>query len=333
MISSAILTTYSTTKFLKYKAPHAAGSYHQISPSSSNPSQLSHTRQDSLLRSIPRHTLLTWYRFTGSFLLGLLLHPDLLSTLSRLQSTLSIVPDFVVPAVFLFIANLTNTISLNRIGISLTYTSKCAIPLLTVLITYLLDGRTSLPNLYAVLALLPIAGGIAAASWNAPTFEPYGFVTAILSATAQSALNISSKKAMLRTKTTGPAAQRAMVTIGSALSTVSMVTALLSLPPTRNVPTKTTTTDSVEKTSRVSPPAWLTVLAIISYHIEYSLSFHFIKMVHPVTLGACDALRRLGIILSGRFFFGGDPLTRLNAVGILVSLLGVTSYSIAKSMS
>jgi hypothetical protein len=44
----------------------------------------------------------------------------------------------------------------------------------------LTDGGWSvLPNVPALLSLIPIASGVAAASWNTPTFEAIGFAAAV----------------------------------------------------------------------------------------------------------------------------------------------------------
>ena len=84
MASSALLTTYSTTKFLKYK--HA----------DNNPLVPSKKRLH-----LPRPALLTLFRFGGSLLLGLLLHPDL-QLLQRIQNTLSALPSFALSCLSLY---------------------------------------------------------------------------------------------------------------------------------------------------------------------------------------------------------------------------------------
>jgi hypothetical protein len=58
------------------------------------------------------------------------------------------------------------------------------------------------------------------------------------------------------------------------------------------------------------------------------LSFTFVSLVSPITYGACDAVRRLSIIITGRAMFGGEPFTRLNIAGIAMALVGALSYSI-----
>jgi hypothetical protein len=333
MISSAIFTTYSTTKFLKYEAPNKDLLLNPATRKSGN--------------AIPRPALLTLYRFAGSLFLGLTLHPDLGSLITRLRTTILSVPAFLIPALFLFVANFTNTVALDRIGISLTYTSKCAIPLITVVLTILLDGWGALPNSMALLSLVPIAFGIAAASWNSPTFETIGFVAAMISATAQSALAVTSKRVMEQTNVTGPAAQRVMVLVGLVMAVC--MTLIHQEPPMTLVGWSTTTTTTIQQhggrngiqhpkrsdaaTSSAHPPAWLSLAAMVAYHFEYCLSFLFVKMVQPITYGACDAVRRLAIIMCGRILFHGAPPTLVNLAGIALALAGALAYSITSSLT
>ena len=158
VLSSAIFTTYSTTTFLKFQGPEVI------------------KRGGSALSALSRPGLLTLYRFGGSLLLGIIAHPNF-NLGKRVEDTLQNLPAFTLPAIFLFVANYANSIALNRIGISLTYTSKCAIPLITVLLTLILDGKSALPSKETLLSLIPIALGIACASWNSPTFEAFGFAS------------------------------------------------------------------------------------------------------------------------------------------------------------
>lgn len=295
MISSSIFTTYSTTSFLRY------------SPSKDR-------QGTGTISKLPRHTLLTLFRFSGSLILGLLAHPNL-HVMRRIEETLQIIPHFLLPAIYLFIANYSNSISLKRIGISLTYTSKCAIPVITVLLTLILDGRESLPSAPALLSLIPIALGIATASWDHPTFETVGFLASLVSCTAQSALNVTCKRAMNKVSVSGALAQRAMCTVGLAIASFLSFCQLVS---------RTGEKESLE----VRPPMWLTAAASLSYHMEYVLSFIFVKLVAPITYSTCDAVRRLGIIIVGHFMFPDHPFTYLNIFGIGLSLSGAAAYSI-----
>lgn len=307
VVSSALFTTYSTTKFLKYDT------------SSTTSVETKPKKTPSLLSKMSRPELLTLSRFAGSLLLGLIAHPDL-KVLDRAFQTLDAAKHFALPAFFLYVANYMNSISLNRIGISLTYTSKCGIPLMTVLLTILTGGFHDLPNPLALASLIPIAVGIACASWNSPSFELMGFLAAMTSTLAQSALNVSSKRAIMKTGVKGPDAQRAMVAVGLVLAVTS--TAVQKLK----------SSDDDSSVERSHPPAWLGAAAVLAYHIEYVLSFMFVRLVKPITYGTCDAMRRLSIILTGQAMFGGAPFTHINIFGIALSLLGALSFSIASTM-
>ena len=355
ILSSALLTTYSTTAFLKYDGEEEArqggggiwrhfgvGALRQPQQPQQQPHpQGQRPREEGKASRGPaalsRASLLTLYRFSGSLLLGLLVHrhfyqPAALA--ARFLQTARASRAFLLPALLLFVANYTNSVALDRVGISLTYTSKCGIPLVTVLLTLLLDGPAALPSRATLASLLPIAAGVGAASWNLPTFEGKGFAAALASTTSQAALNVASKRAMRRTGVRGPAAQRATVLAALGLGLVTAGAARGALAAARGagaggedaseaVPDEAPTT-----TAAVPPPPWLAGLAALAYHVEYVLSFTFVGLVEPVTYGACDALRRLLIILTGRRMFGGDPLSALNVGGIATALLGALAYAL-----
>ena len=225
---------------------------------------------------------------------------------------------------------------MDRIGIGLTYTSKCGIPIITVLLTLLLDGAQALPNIPTLISLIPIAFGIAAASWSAPTYELLGFIMACISATAQSALNVTSKRALAKAKLSGPIGQRTMVAVGLLFTvTINLIQIVLTTIQRRRALTNSVSDDALSDGKLQqhvdTPPLWLTFMAMVAYHVEYLLSFIFVTLVGPITYGTCDAIRRLCIILFGRIFFGGDPFTKLNIIGIATALLGALCYSIVNS--
>jgi Triose-phosphate Transporter family len=219
---------------------------------------------------------------------------------------------------------------LDRIGISLTYTSKCGIPLITVLLTVLLDGWNSLPSSLALLSLLPIGIGIGAASWNSPTFKLGGFLAALGSTTCQSLLNVCSKRAFSKTGISGVTAQRSMAAVGLVLSVVLTGFQLISKSQQYVNYTKTRShrQPAIQQEKSNKRPIWIPVSAAIAYHVEYVLSFTFVSLVNPISYGTCDAIRRLSTILVGRAMFGGAPLTRVNILGVALALSGALMYSI-----
>ncbi len=366
IISSAILTTYSTTKFLKYQGEEpmavTTSSNHknsifrmgnnkestQLQQHGDSSQHILHGKKSKAIpvSKLSRASLLTLYRFSGSLLLGLFMHAQFyqLSALPpRFIQTLEAAKLFLLPSLFLFIANYCNSIALDRIGISLTYTSKCGIPLITVLFTLLLDGVSALPSKATLLSLLPIAIGIGAASWNSPTFEVFGFVAAMISTTSQAALNVVSKRVMRKTGIKGAEAQRAMVFvalgIGLAMASANSIGERFrewreygaSIRGSADEEGGGDTSVLVQPSSPSHPPFWLTALAVFAYHMEYVLSFCFVGLVEPITYGTCDALRRLLIIIAGRQIFGGDKFSKANMGGIGLALCGALMYSITSA--
>jgi hypothetical protein len=76
---------------------------------------------------------LTLFRFMGSALLGCVANGlGLGGDRVSLKSFFKLIPSFLVPSLFLLGANLFNSISLDKGGITLTYVVKAGIPLVTV---------------------------------------------------------------------------------------------------------------------------------------------------------------------------------------------------------
>lgn len=167
------------------------------------------------------------------------------------------------------------------------------------------------------------------ASWNSPTFEKKGFAAAMLSSTAQSALNVSSKRALVKTGISGLQAQQSMASVALIISIG--VSSLRSLKQWKKVNDNYANGTDSKNTRLNLPPVALSVAAVAAYHFEYVLSFLFLKLVQPISYGTCDAVRRLGIIIAGRKMFGGEPFSRLNFIGIGTAILGALSYSIANN--
>jgi hypothetical protein len=368
LASSAILTTYSTTAFLKYPeiaarppwARHTPGAtkkedgFHDIEmatttsvsdlrdskrPNALTGRQLSTTILHRVASRIDRATLLTLFRFSGSLLLGIFLRLDVRGISRRVSDTLKYGPAFALPAFFLFVANYCNSIALNRVGVPLTYTSKCGIPLITVLFLVFLQGPSALPNAYALSSLVLIAVGILGASWDSPTFENVGFAAAMASTASQAALNIASKRAILETQVQGGDAQRCMVAVALILTLgLTAVKEFILKPYNASVSSATlrgvvkNSKSSLSNTGSIVPPMWLSTFAVVAYHMEYVLSFTFVRVVSPVTYGACDSVRRLAIIISGKKMFGGPKFSPLNVYGIVLALFGALCYSLSVSL-
>jgi len=136
----------------------------------------------------------------------------------------------------------------------------------------------------------------------------------------------------------GLEAQRAMVTVALGLTVGMQLLTVLINSFSLFFLAKNEDDDLKQKLSieneqvEPNPPLGLSILAVISYHIEYVLSFMFVRLVEPITYGACDAMRRLAIILTGKKMFGGAKFTLLQIGGIAMSLLGALLYSLVSKL-
>ena len=344
MFSSIIFSTYFTTEFLKYEEKGQTSKIKELNNDfivrqqefvNTQKLRLLQKQRHAIsknlseaLTSLSRPQLLTLYRFSGSLLMGIFVHTNVYAWKQRLLDTIRYMPDFALSAIFLFVANYSNSIALDRIGISLTYTSKCIIPLITVLLSLSVDGLKALPCLPALLMLLPIATGVALTSWSSPTFEKKGFIAAMLSSTAQAALNVSSKRALSHTKISGLEAQRSMASVAFIIAIFMSLQTSIKSKLKMNADGDDTGVSTKNNIPTSLPPFSLSLAAAAAYHYEYVLSFIFLNLVQPISYGTCDAVRRLGIIVAGRAFFGGEPFSSLNYIGITLALLGATGYSI-----
>jgi multidrug transporter EmrE-like cation transporter len=126
----------------------------------------------------------------------------------------------------------------------------------------------------------------------------------------------------------GPVAQRAMVTVGLAIASAVSLTQVVMSSSSSSRKDDGKESDESSSSSISHPPVSLGLMAATAYHVEYFLSFTFVKLVAPISYSACDAVRRLGIIISGHFMFGGPPFTVLNILGIALSLGGALAYSV-----
>ena len=106
MVSSVVFTTYSTTRFLQFVFVDDRASLKRRMKETHLPANPSSFIKRFL--SLPPPSMLTLWRFLGSLLLGLMLHPDV-NVIARLKQTLDLIPLVGLPALFLFVANLSNS--------------------------------------------------------------------------------------------------------------------------------------------------------------------------------------------------------------------------------
>ena len=231
----------------------------------------------------------------------------------------------IVPAVFLAIANCTNSISLQLSGVMLTYVVKACIPVFTVLICCFVHGQQFAPAIY--FSLLPICAGVIVATGTDLSFTVGGILAALISALSQTMMNLTSKQMRMTTGLDAVTAFFGMAMVATLFSLPFLLIADALLKTDSQLSAFALVTRSADELLAGDNWASFIMLAsALAYYVEYALNFAFVGYVSSVTFAVCDIARRIAIILTGTVLFHKE-LTLLNWVGIVVALSGVLWYS------
>lgn len=270
----------------------------------------------------------TFIRFFGSGLLGTL---TLISSGEvKISEIFVIMKGVFIPASLLLIANLSNSISLETAGITLTYVVKATIPVVTVLICSL-SGQKIAPMIY--LSLIPICIGVAVASGTDMDFNITGLTAALISTLAQTFMNISIKKVRESTGWSGSKAFLGMALVNSILVIPFMyiasyqqellqgITAVSMKSPLATIET---IYSDYNRGNNIS--AMIVSMTALGFHVEYAMTFILVGKMTSVAFSIADIARRIAIIVIGSAVFN-KPLSAFNWIGIVVALAGVMWYS------
>lgn len=270
---------------------------------------------------------LTLTRFVGSALLGAvqasLSAPRGTALASRLRRPVALlrhraVP-YALPAAMLMVANYLNAVALGRTGITVTYVVKCSIPILTALLCAAGLGPRPPQDPLALLSILVVTLGVGLASSGNAEFRSDGFAAALCSAIAQAGLTISSKRALVSQRLSGPESQFVMATLAAGtLATGSVVR------PGGGDKEK----EPLTRRQRGRLCA-LGATAAVGAYLEYSYNFAFIALTSPTFAAVMDAVRRAGIVYAGKVMFRGEPLLPKNVLGIAMAVVGGACFTLA----
>lgn len=275
----------------------------------------------AFLRAFQHPLLHNFVRFSGSAGLGLVgfyLRKGL-----SVQSLFTTMAAVAVPALLLFIANYSNSVSLGLAGITLTYVVKACIPVLTVLICTLGGQRFLLP---IYLSLIPICLGIAVAAGGDLNFTGAGLLAALVSALAQTGMNLTVKGVRARTGLSGPETFLGMSSFCTLFALPLMASSHVAAISGYSSPFPIMRSVALEATRGRAAALGLFLVTAFGYYMEYILTFVFVGYVSPVTFSVTDIARRVCAIVVGSLIFQ-KLLTRANWGGLLVAIGGVLWYS------
>ena len=232
-----------------------------------------------------------------------------------------------LPAACLLAANVLNSLALQLSGITICYVVKSSIPVLTAALC-LIRGESFPPLTYAALAA--VCSGVALASFSDSEYCAAGLAAAFGSAVAQTALNLTSKQALLRLGLSGGDGQCVLTCCCTLASLPMYAIGVGAASGERSLSSMVAGQSGVFARGSSVRSLCLVVAVGIAYHAEYSLNFAFVRLVSPLTFSVADVARRLAVIISGALFFQ-KALSAFNGVGIALSLGGTLCFMFMSS--
>eukprot|EP00392_Amoebophrya_sp_AT5.2_P000605 g606.t1 len=225
------------------------------------------------------------------------------------------------------VMNVSNSVALVHVGVTLTYTVKATIPVWTCLYCYLVRGDKFAKDV--VLALVVSCVGVALASMGDLKFSWIGFFAALTSCLATTAFNLSSKILMSRLDESPVRAFATCLLNASVLASVLYSADLEPYVGLKSFPVYAETYQSLQSNTSATPYYFLLILVMTftSYLLEYGANFAYVDMVSPVAFAITDIVRRIFTIIVNAVMYS-NPIGLLNATGILLSLLGALAYAL-----
>ncbi|CDF34134.1 similar to glucose-6-phosphate/phosphate-translocator precursor [Chondrus crispus] len=226
------------------------------------------------------------------------------------------------------IGHVSTVVSLGAVAVSFTHVVKSMEPFVNVVGSgVFLQSFFPLP---VYLSLLPVVAGVVMASVSEVSFTWLGFLSAMTSNFAFTARNIFSKLSMNKPKgeNMGPANLFAVLSVMSTLL-LAPVALIIDHPAKLIAAWKKAT---VGATAVVAAPKLIAGLLIsgLFFYLYQEVAFKALDSVHPITHAVANTVKRVVIIVTSVFVFQ-NPVTKANAMGSAIALLGVLLYSVMKN--
>jgi solute carrier family 35 protein E1 len=219
--------------------------------------------------------------------------------------------------------NTLTNVSLGRVAVSFTHTIKAMEPFFSVLLSWLFLGEAA--SAPVLLSLLPIVGGVAAASVSEVTFDWGGFAAAMGSNISFQSRNVLSKKFMIGGKGLDNINLFSIITIMAfcLLAPVAIILDGVKFTPAAMRAVGIADTGLVMRH---------VLLAALCFHSYQQVSYMILQRVSPVTHSIGNCLKRVIVIVTSVIVFQ-NPMSRQNMIGTAVALAGVFAYSQVKRLS
>ncbi|KAI6184429.1 TPT domain-containing protein [Aphelenchoides bicaudatus] len=215
---------------------------------------------------------------------------------------------------------------LQKLAVSFAQTVKGTSPIFTIIISRFVLGERQSGRVY--FSLVPIICGVAIASITEIRFDSLGVMAALFSTCIFSWLNILAKKVFDETNMH----PITFLSINSQLSAVILFP-LWSLKDGRDMWLKYTTHDNSNQMATNEPViSTFMMFLVLSGLLSFIQNFCAFLLIHQLTTlsyAVSNAAKRVSVILLSLLTLQ-NPVTPLNLIGMLISVLGIFVYNRAK---
>lgn len=226
------------------------------------------------------------------------------------------------------VGHVSTVVSLGAVAVSFTHVVKSMEPFVNVLGSAIFLQSVFPFPVYA--SLLPVVAGVIMASVSEVSFTWLGFLSAMTSNFAFTARNIFSKLSMNKPKgeNMGPANLFAVLSI---MSTILLAPFALIVDHPAKL-RKAWMAATTGATAVVTAPKLIAGLFIsgLFFYLYQEVAFKALDSVHPITHAVANTVKRVVIIVTSIIVFQ-NPVTKANATGSAIALLGVLLYSVTKN--
>ena len=231
------------------------------------------------------------------------------------------------------LGNVLTNVSLGKVAVSFTHTIKAMEPFFSVLLSSLFLG--DVPSVAVIATLVPIVGGVAAASVTEASFNWPGFLAALGSNVTFQSRNVLSKKLI-----GGDGCSQACPAIPmdniDLFSIITIMSLALTLPAAVVLEGVRFTPGAIAayaaSAGAAFSPAVIFQKAMIAgacFHMYQQISYMILTRVSPVTHSVGNCVKRV-VVISFSVLFFKNAVSPVNAVGTAAALGGVYAYTRVK---
>lgn len=224
------------------------------------------------------------------------------------------------------ISNVSHRVALMYIPVSFAHTVKATQPLFSAVLSSILLGQSF--SWTTVLSLLVVVAGVALAAFTEFQFNTIGFIAAEASAMAMSVANVSLKRVLHLSRNELPSGKSSRKSYNRSshfdkndmFLIVNAFSLALVLPVWwfAEVPRLGLTTFTPMST-------FLVFLNTGTMTLQHFLALSILAAISPVSHSIVNSCKRVVVITVSVLYFG-NPVSVLNAAGIVVTLSGIFLY-------